>query len=232
MERQPLVLLPGLLNDAELWRHQIDTLADVADISVGNLDHDDSLAGLAKRVLAAAPGRFALAGLSMGGYVAQEVMRQAPERVLRLALLDTNARADGPEAMERRLRLIDIAESGRFSQVMPGMVGNLVHPRRLGSDDFVGMILTMAERVGPKAFVRQQRAIMGRPDGRDDLRRIACPTLVLFGRQDTLTPIELHLEMAAAIPGARFVVIEDAAHLTPVEQPQAISAVLRYWLQG
>lgn len=229
--RIPLILLPGLLCDATLWRHQTRTLSDVADIIVPDLTQDDSIGGMAERVLAAAPSEFALAGLSMGGYVAQEIMRRAHRRVIRLGLIDTSARADTPEQIERRKGLIKQAEMGEFKGVTSRLLPLLIHPDRLGDQVLTGTVRRMAENVGKTAFLNQQKAIMGRPDGREDLTRIACPSLILCGRQDSLTPVEVHREMATAITNAALVIVEDCGHLAPLERAVTVSAVLRYWLQ-
>lgn len=226
-----LVLLPGLLNDAALWQHQIDTLGDVADITVADLTGEESMAALARGVLEAAPDRFSLAGLSMGGYVAQEIMRQAPDRVERLALIDTSYLADTPEQTERRKNFIEMAQHGEFKGVTSRLLPLLIHDARLGDEDLTEPLFAMAERVGKDAFVRQQTAIMHRPDSTHDLGLIHCPTLVLCGRHDQLTPPEVHAEMASRIPNAKLVVVEDCGHLSPLERPYAVSAALRYWLQ-
>ncbi|MDE1902429.1 MAG: alpha/beta fold hydrolase [Alphaproteobacteria bacterium] len=228
--KTPLVLLPGLLCDAALWHGQIAGLADVAESSVADLTRDDSLMAMARRVLQAAPPQFALAGLSMGGYCAFEVMRQAPERVLRLALLDTGARADTPEQMSRRRGLIELAEKGEFKGVTPRLLPLLVHPDRLKEKELVGAVMTMAERIGKDAFLRQQKAIMGRIDSRPSLANIKCPTLVLCGREDVLTPRALAEEIAAFIPGARLDLIDHCGHLSAMERPEAVTAELRQWL--
>src|SRR3954469_816450 len=182
--RRNLVLLPGLLNDGALWRHQVENLQDLAEITVGDLTQDNAIPALAERVLAGAPERFALAGLSLGGYVAQEIMRQAPERVERLALVDTNARADNEEQRKARGDLIKLSEIGTFKGVTPRLLPNLVHPSRLSDPAVAGVIMDMAERVGQEGFQRQQEAIMNRKDGRGDLSAVAVPTLVMAGRQD------------------------------------------------
>ncbi len=229
--RIPLVLVPGLLCDAALWRHQAAHLGGLAEVIVADTTRRDTIAGMAEDILDAAPARFALAGLSMGGYVALEIMRRAGERVERLALLDTSARADTPEQTRRRRDLIALARRGRFKGVTPRLLPLLVHPARLEDADLVATVTAMAERVGRDAFLRQQTAIMGRPDSRGDLAGIVCPTLVLCGREDALTPVEHHREMADGIPGARLVIVEDCGHLAPLERPYAVTAVLRYWLQ-
>ena len=229
-QKIPLILLPGLLCDAALWHAQVEGLGTVAKPFVVDLTQDDSLAGMARRALAEAPPSFALAGLSMGGYVAQEMMRQAPERVAKLALLDTSARADTPEQTARRRGLIELSEKGDFRGVTPRLLPLFIHPARHEDKPLTEVIMGMAERVGKEAFLHQQKAIMGRPDGREDLRRIACPTLVLCGRQDALTPLALHEEIAGLVPGAKLVVVEDCGHLSTLEKPITVAAALRQWL--
>ena len=228
----PLVLVPGLLCDALLWRHQIAGLADIADPIVADVTRDDSIAGMADRVLAVAPDRFALAGLSMGGYVVQEMVRRAPGRVLRLALLDTNARADNDEQTKRRRDLIELAQRGTFKGVTPRLLPMLVHPDRLGDKPLVDAVMAMAEAVGKDAFLRQQRAIMGRADGRDALAHIRCPTLVLCGREDALAPPKVHEEMAERIPDATLVVLNRCGHLSALERPEVTTAHMRAWLSA
>jgi pimeloyl-ACP methyl ester carboxylesterase len=229
-QKIPLVLLPGLLCDATLWRAQVEGLRALAVPLVIDLTQDDSLGGMARRALAAAPSSFALAGLSMGGYVAQEIMRQAPERVAKLALLDTSARADMPEQAARRRGLIELSTKGEFKGVTPRLLPLLVHAARHEDKPLTEIIMSMAERIGKDGFLRQQKAVMGRPDGREDLRRIACPTLVLCGRQDALTPLALHEEIAGLVPGAKLLVVEDCGHLSTLEKPITVTAALRQWL--
>lgn len=227
----PLVLLPGLLCDGELWEHQIRHLGDVADIRVGALAGADRVEGLAADVLAWAPPVFCLAGHSMGGYVALEIMRRAPERVSKLMLLATNAHADPPEAKERRQRAMAFVARGRFDDVVALMTPTLVDPVHLTDGAVLRAIRDMASRVGPDAYLRQQEAIMARPDSRPDLMAVGCPTVVLCGRRDQLSGVDVHAGMAAAIPGARLAVIEDCGHMAPIEQPQAVTALMRLWLQ-
>ena len=229
-KKTPLILLPGLLCDAALWAHQAETLADVAVVVIADLTRDDSLGDMAARVLKSAPRKFALAGLSMGGYVAQEIVRRAPGRVTRLALMDTSARADDAEQSKRRYALLSQLEHGDFKGVTTRLLPLLVHLERLDDRALVAVIKRSAARVGADAYRRQQHAILGRPDGRKDLHRIKCPTLVLCGRQDALTPVALHEEMAKAIPRASLVAVEDCGHLAPLERPRTVSAVMRYWL--
>lgn len=231
MTALPLLALPGLLNDARLWRHQVAALSAERTVARGDLTQADSVAELARAVLAQAPaGRFALAGLSMGGYVAQEIMRQAPERVAALALLDTSARPDADEAKVNRRALLARSATGEFSAVVAGLTPRLVHPDHLADQALVALLEDMGRAVGPQAFVRQQTAIMGRPDSRPSLARIQCPTVVICGREDMLTPLALAEEMANGIAGAELVVVERSGHMSPLEQPGAVTAALRAWL--
>lgn len=231
MNIPPLVLVPGLLCDAALWHGQVEDLADIAKPWVADVTRDDSVTAMAQRVLAEAPaGRFALAGLSMGGYVAQAILRAAPERVERLALLDTSARADTPEQTVRRRGLIELAEKGQFRGVTPRLLPVFLHPDRLGDKALTDAVMAMTERVGKDAFLRQQRAIIGRPDNRPHLTAIRCPTLVLCGRQDQLTPLEWSEEIAALIPGAQLAVIENCGHLSTMERVWEVNVALRQWL--
>jgi pimeloyl-ACP methyl ester carboxylesterase len=229
-EKTPLVLLPGLLCDRELWRHQVEALGDIASPWVADLTLDDSIASMARRVLATAPASFALAGLSMGGYCALEVIRQAPNRVRRLALLDTGARPDTAEQSSRRRGLIELAEKGEFKGVTPRLLPLLLNPEHLKDKALTGRVIAMAHRVGMAAFIRQQKAIMGRIDSRPFLPKIACPALVLCGRQDQLTPLALHEEMHALIPGSVLEIVDKSGHLSTMERPRDVSAALRIWL--
>jgi pimeloyl-ACP methyl ester carboxylesterase len=205
-------------------------LSDVADVVIADLTRDETMSDMASRTLETAPETFALAGLSMGGYVALEIMRMAPERVTHLALLDTGARADTPEQTMRRRDLIALADRGEFKAVSPRLLPLFVHEDRLADPRLIGEITAMAESVGKDAFLRQQKAIMGRPDSRPGLPKIGCPTLVICGRQDALTPIELSEEIAGLMPGADLVLIDDCGHLATMERPDAVNAALRAWL--
>jgi pimeloyl-ACP methyl ester carboxylesterase len=226
-----LILCPGLLCDAALWRAAVDGLSGLATVQVADFTSQDSISAMAETVLENAPDRFALAGLSMGGYVAQEVMRRSPERVMRLALLDTSAREDGAAQSLRRKDLIALAGRGRFRGVTPSLMPLLVHSDRLEDTALTDEIQEMAERVGADAFLRQQTAILGRVDGREDLKRIDCPTLVLCGREDQLTPLDAHIEMAESIPGADLVVLGNCGHMSTMERPNDVAAAMRVWLE-
>lgn len=227
----PLVLVPGLLCDAQLWRPQQERLADTAQSWVADATRHDSIADIARAILTDVPfASFALAGLSMGGYVTLEMIRQAPARITHLALLDTSARPDTPDKIANREALMAFAERGRFLGVTDALLPQLIHPSRLADAALTATIKQMARNVGKEAFIRQQTAIMRRIDSRPHLADIRCPTLVLCGREDALTPPALHEEMAATIPAARLEIIDHCGHLSPLEQPDAVAAAMRAWL--
>ena len=165
----------------------------------------------------------------MGGYIAFEILRQAPERVARLALLDSSARPDTPEQTRRRHALMDLAGRGRLGEVADRLFPVLVHPSRRGDPAARELVRRMADETGPEAFLRQQRAIIGRPDSRPGLGAVACPTLVLVGDADELTPPHLSEEIAAGVPGARLVVVAGAGHLSPLDQPGQVTRALVAW---
>ena len=225
-----LLLLPGLICDARLWDAQVRALAARATVQVADLTTAGTMAALAADVLAKAPtGRFALAGLSMGGYCALEIIRQAPERVAALALLDTSARPDTPESTANRRRLVALAAQN-YERVVEELLPKLVAPAHLSDPAITGAVRAMAGAFDATSFARQQEAIISRADSRPLLPSIACPTLVLCGREDALTPLAIHEEMAAAIPGARLVVVDGSGHLSPLERPAAVTAALAAWL--
>lgn len=226
----PIVLVGGLNCSARLYAAQIPPLWQFGPVTIADNRRDDSIKAMAERVLADAPPRFALAGLSMGGYVALEVVRQAPQRVARLALLDTAAGAETAERTQARKPLMALAEAGRFDEITDLQFPTLVH-RRSGADAALkAVVRAMNAETGAAAYLRQQRAIIGRPDQRPHLAAIACPTLVLVGDDDQLTPPALARDMAAAIAGARLAVIAQSGHLSTIEQPQAVNQALAAWL--
>lgn len=229
LQASPLVLVPGLLCDAALWTHAEHHLAELTDVHVADVTGPETIVDMASAVLEQAPASFALAGLSMGGYVALEIMRRAPERVTKLALLNTQARPDTAAQSERRRRLVNMAVNGRFDAVVDALLPAMVHPDRLGDEALVNAITAMKRRLGPGIFQRQQHAIIHRPDSRPDLAVIRCPTLVLAGRSDEIAPLDRMAEMAEAIPGARLAIIEDCGHMSTMERPQAVTALLRDW---
>jgi pimeloyl-ACP methyl ester carboxylesterase len=230
-EALPIVLIGGLNCSARLYAEQIPLLWSFGPVILADHRRDDSMTALAHGILAAAPPRFALAGLSMGGYAAFEILRQAPARVARLALLDTGARAETPDRTAQRRPLIEMAQSGRFAEITDSQYPLLVHRSRHGDAALKAAVRVMNEETGAEAYLRQQRAIMTRADSRPGLAAISCPTLVLVGEEDDPTPPELAREMAAAIPGARLVVVPQCGHLSTLERPAAVNAALVEWLR-
>jgi pimeloyl-ACP methyl ester carboxylesterase len=217
---------------ARLYAEQIPALWRFGPVMVADHRCDETVDAIADRILAAAPPRFALVGLSMGGYIAFAILRKAPDRVARLALLDTSARADAPQQSERRLALIALAQGSRFGEVPDLLFPLFVHRSRHGDEALKSVVRQMAQETGPDAFVRQQKAIITRPDARALLASISCPTLVLVGDADEITPPALAQEMAEGIAGARHVVVPDCGHLSTLERPAAVNAALTAWMEG
>jgi pimeloyl-ACP methyl ester carboxylesterase len=231
-EALPILLVPGLNCSPRLYAAQMPALWAFGPVTVADHRRDETMEAIAGRILRDAPPRFALAGLSMGGYVAMAIQRAAPERVGKLALLDTGPRADTPQQTESRKRQIDIAANGRFAEI-PGLQWPmLVHKNRQHDEALKAVVVQMAEETGADAFVRQQRAIMARPDSRPGLSKIACPTLILLGDGDQLTPPELSEEMNALIPGSRLVKVPDCGHLSTLERPDVVTRALVNWMQS
>jgi len=225
-----LLLLPGLLNDAELWRDQISGLADVARPRAPDLTRGETLRELAETVLAEAEPTFALAGFSMGGYVAQEIARIAPERIQRLALLDTSIRVDTPERAARRLALTEAARKpGEFLGISHAILKSYIDPSRLSDADLTGRITAMTLRLGREVFIRQNS--LPREDGEAALRALRVPLLIICGETDQITPAAGHRAMAAAIGCSHLLVIPQAGHMTPMEAPGPVNGALRHWLE-
>src|SRR6266567_9191932 len=231
-ESLPILLVPGLNCSPRLYAAQMPALWRFGPVTVADHTRDDTMAAIAKRILADAPSRFALAGLSMGGYIALEIVRQAADRVKKLALLDTGSRADTPEATAKRHANIALAQNGRFEEVIGPQFPLYVHPARANDAALQADYLAMCHDVGPEAYVRQQKAIMNRVDSRPLLASIRVPTLVLVGEQDAATPPALSDEMAAAIPGARLAKISACGHLSTMERPQAVTQELVAWMSA
>ncbi len=226
---QPIVMIPGLRCDAYLYQAVIARLGQSIAPHIADISLDDTIGGIASRILAAAPPRFALVGLSMGGYVALEIMRQAPDRVSHLALLDTNARADSDERKQTRRAEMALVAQGKSALVSRTALPGLLAPKNLGTP-IAEAVHDMAMRVDDKAYYRQQEAIMSRIDSRPFLRNIAVPTLVGCGAEDKLIPLPLSEEMAEAIPDAKLVVFPEAGHVPTLENPGAVAAAMRDWL--
>lgn len=231
--KEPLVLVPGLSCNAALYAPQWPALADGRPILVADHASHDTLSAIVGRLLDAAPPRFALCGLSMGGYVAFEVLRQAPERVTRLALLDTSAKPATPETNVPREQMIALAEKGAFDNVTTLLWQRLVAPARLTDEPLRLLVRRMADEVGADGFVRQQKAIMKRPDSRPVLARLSIPTLVLVGEEDEITPVAEAREMVKVNEGrARLAIVPGCGHLSTLEAPEAVTEELLRWLGG
>jgi len=226
-----VVLLPGLLCDEEVWRGPIQRLSERHDIVCpGFLDHA-SIEAMAGHVLARAPVRFSLAGHSMGGRVALEIAARAPERLERLALLDTGFRAARPGEAEGRSRLIRIALEEGMAALARHWLPPMLAPHRTRDAALVGRLTAMIERATPRLFQRQIGALLTRPNAHRGLPAIPCPTAVIVGRLDAWSPPAQHEEMAALIPNARLQVIEDCGHMAPAEQPDAVAEALAAWMR-
>jgi len=222
----PVVLIPGLCCSARLYGHQIPALWRLGPVTVACQTQDETIGAIARRILSDAPPSFAMVGLSMGGFIAFEILRQQPQRVIKAALLDTSARPDSPESIKQRQILIDMAEHCRFGEIPDLRFPLLVHPSRHSDDELRQVNRLMAEDTGAPAYVRQQRALISRPDSRPCLGAIMCPTLVMVGDGDQLTPPECSAEIAAGVAGARLVTIPQCGHLATLEQPDFVTSAL------
>jgi pimeloyl-ACP methyl ester carboxylesterase len=227
----PILLVPGLGGSPRIYAPVVPQLWRFGPVTVANHIRDDNIGVIARRILAEAPPRFALAGHSMGGYIAFEMFRQAPQRIAKLALINTQARADTPEASERRRGLIAKVQAGHLHDVLDELFPGFVHPSRQGDAELRKLVHDMGDDVGVDAFVRQQTAMIGRTDSRPTLATITCPTLVLTGDEDNTIPNALSVEMADGIRGARLVIIPHCGHLPQAEQPQLTAAALVEWLR-
>ncbi|GLR96638.1 MULTISPECIES: alpha/beta fold hydrolase [Bradyrhizobium] len=226
----PILLVPGLASSARIYAPVIPALWRFGPVMIANHIRDDSIAAIARRILAEAPPRFVLAGHSMGGYIAFEIMRQAGERVTRLALINTQARPDTPEATARRHAQMERARRGELRAVREESFPELVHPSRRDDADILALVHAQDEDVGVEGYLRQQTAIIARVDSRPTLSAIKCPTLVLTGDTDNTIPNALSKEMAEGIAGARLVILDRCGHLPQAEQPQATVRALAEWL--
>jgi pimeloyl-ACP methyl ester carboxylesterase len=231
-DTMPILLVPGLLSSPRIFAPVLPALWRFGPVTVANHVRDDNMGAIARRILAEAPPRFALAGHSMGGYIAFEIMRQAPDRVAKLALINTQARSDTPEATERRRGMMARARAGQYHAMLDEFFPGLVHPSRHGDASLRQLIHDMGEDVTVDGFIRQQTAIMARSDSRPSLAWIKCPTLVLTGDEDNTIPNSLSKEMADGIHGAKLVILQNCGHMPQPEQPEATTAALVEWLRS
>ncbi|MHA3051487.1 alpha/beta fold hydrolase [Acinetobacter sp. ANC 4640] len=224
-----VVFIPGLLNDEKLWQHQANALSQQAQVIIADLSKDDNLSAMAQRILQQAPEKFALVGLSMGGYVAFELLRQAPERVIKLALFDTSARPDSITSAKHRQATINSIQMGKFMGVTNKLLPQIIHPSRV-HDPIGEEIKAMAQRLGGHTFLNQQKAILGRIDSRPFLANIHIQTLVAVGENDLVTPVKLAQEMHEGIPNSQLHIFKHCGHLPPLECPEETTALLKHWL--
>ncbi len=227
-----LVLLPGLATDAAMWAAQRDALAAECEVHVADVHFRfATLPEMARALLAEHPGGLVLCGASMGGILAFEVLRQAPQRVRGLALLGTTARPDSPEIAALRASAFEMIEAGRYEEMISANVPFSFHPDRLGERELVDAYLDMLRRAGPEQLVRQNVATAARPDSRPLLPTLRCPTLVLCGDADAVTTVDASRELAQWVPGAELELIARCGHMLTMERPREVNAALRAWLR-
>jgi pimeloyl-ACP methyl ester carboxylesterase len=232
-----LLLLPGLACDADVWQDQSRALSKITTVTVADYGSSDSITKMAEVALVGAPDRFALAGHSMGGRVAFEIMRSAPNRVAGLALLDTAFRPfAGGEAGQRetaaRNALLEMARTKGTRAMAEFWIPNIIHPDRIADKALTNAIAEMMARKSPEIFAAQIKALLARPDAAPVLSTIRCPTLVLCGREDAWSPLAAHREIAAAIPNSNLAIIEHCGHMAPMECPEEVTAALAAWFSG
>lgn len=230
MNLPPLVLIPGLNCTAKLFAPQIEILGRLMPIFLPDHARDTSMETIAARVLAEAPPQFALGGLSMGGYIAFEILRQAQERVTRVAFLDTNAIADAPERVSLRRAQVAEAKAGRFREIVEQLYPLYVHPARYEDETLRDQFLAMCEATGPDGFARQIEAIIGRPDSRPFLKDIRVPATVIVGAEDQATPVAQAREIARSVRGASLHIVPHCGHLSTLEAPRTVTALLASFL--
>lgn len=226
------ILLPGLAGDAVMWQAQLAALAAWnPDVSNVHMRHD-SVPAMATSLLAESTGPLVLVGASMGGMIAMEAAHQAPERIAALALLGTTARPETPEMRQLRETAIELFSQGRVADVIEPNVGFAFHPDHAGDPALVQPYLEFVLRAGAAQLIRQNRAVIGRPDARVHLPQLRCPTLVMCGDSDQLTPAEHSREIAGLIAGAELVMVPRCGHMLTMEQPQEVNAALLAWLES
>lgn len=224
--RPRIVFLPGLLCDASVFAAQVAALAPHAEVAVADVTGCASITAMAEAGLTLFDGPVSLVGFSMGGRAALEAVRLAPARVERLVLIDTGSAPARDGEAAGRMELADLAHRDGMAALAARWLPPMIHVEREADPELIGPLTVMVERMTPAIFERQIRALLGRPDARPGLSAIACPTLVVVGRQDRWSPLAQNQELAEAIPGARLAVIEDSGHFSPAERPQAVAAVL------
>ena len=227
-----IVLIPPLLCSPLAYAPVLDTVWSSGQVTLADTRHDDTIAAMAERILRENAGDIAVLGTSMGGYVALEVIRQAPDRVIALALVSTSARADTTEQIQARARQSALVEDGNFKALVDAAFPGVVAAGNESDDALLATWRSMTTPVGAEAFLRQQQAVVQRADLRSMLPSIACPTAIIHGAQDRLIPLNAAEETAAAMPTAQFTVVEGAGHLLFHEQPTAARDAVNAWLES
>lgn len=226
----PIVFIPGLMCTGRIYRHQAETLGQKHPVLLANHWSHDAMVGIAKSILDAAPERFALAGTSMGGYAALEIMRQAPQRVSKLILMSTSAKPDTPERSADRRKQVEAARKHGMRGGTKALYPKLVHPARHEDTPLLTAFIEMAEQLGVEAFARQIEAIIGRADARSALADITAPTLVIAGKDDTLITPDNSEEIAGGIRGARLELVEHCGHMGMIEKPETYTRLISDFL--
>ncbi len=228
--KKTLLFIPGLICDAELWRNQINAFKDEYNILVADHSQSDDFETLAQLIINDVPDRFHLIGLSMGGYLAQEIIRRVPERVEKLALMATSSRLDPDTIRKTRIGLVQLASKGRFVGMSRQMLGTFVHESKLDDPSVADVVYAMAKKTGSESFIKQQKAILSRPHLQPFLKDISVKTLIICGDSDPRTPVEYHQEIADGIPHADWHILENCGHLPPLEQPEKVNHLMKQWL--
>ncbi|MCF8482851.1 MAG: alpha/beta hydrolase [Rhodospirillum sp.] len=227
-----LLFLPGLLSDAVVWKVILEDLTAPLPTVIGDLTTQDSIAAMAQDMLDRHPGPLAVVGHSMGGRVALEMARQAPDRIVGLALLDTGIHPAKPGEEGLRHALTALGQEKGMPAVAEAWLPPMVHPGRHKDGDLMGVLTKMVARMNPEIHARQIQALLTRPDAAPVLPTLTCPVMLIVGQQDSWSPPEHHAEMAEAIPGATLEIVENAGHFAPIERPEAVHAILERWAAG
>ncbi|MGK0363276.1 MAG: pimeloyl-ACP methyl ester carboxylesterase [Saprospiraceae bacterium] len=232
MSLKKIVLLPGTLCTADLFAQQKRTLSDIAECVVGNISSSDNLSEVAANILSENKGNFSIIGLSYGGIIAFEILRQAPERIDNLILMNTNYKKPSEATRAAQQRFLGMSQLGEFREIMTDFLKDaMLHPENAKLQSLRDTILKMALDTGRVAFFNQIKAQLNRPDSTEDLPNINCPTLIITGREDKVCTPELHEEMASMIPNAELEIVEKCGHLSTLEQPEEINRIIRKWIK-
>lgn len=228
--KEPLIMIPGTLCDSALFNAQVSGLQDLADCQIGNHSSSDNLQEVAANIINSVSGNFSVLGLSYGGIIAFEILRQAPQRIKRLILLNTNHKEPSEITRATQQRFLGMSVLGEFREITTNFTTDaMLHPKHAANPKMREAVLQMAENIGQQRFFNQIKAQLGRPDSTPDLPNIQCPTLIMTGREDNVCPIPQHQEMARLIPNSTFQVIEESGHLSTMEQPERVNELIRNW---